>query len=207
MKGNFRLTAKVIVALFITIGVLLVFVSCGLFDRELLPSEYKDKVDFVSLGNGTHHIEYSGEVFLPFSADFLFVEQSDEDIFLGWNGSWWGFQNQYYSDKADNPLFIYETRIDCLYFHEDYDYTKDTFVIENTAAEIVWEDIFVFEYDEVDFVDPINVDLYSKQCSRIKASLKLSCIDNKWYVCLSGQNFVRSASDEFVKIISENGII
>ena len=77
MKGNFRLTARVIVALFITVCVLLVFVSCGLFDRELLPSEYKDKVDFVSLGNGTHHIEYSGEVFLPFSADFLFVEQSD----------------------------------------------------------------------------------------------------------------------------------
>ena len=132
---------------------------------------------------------------------------SDEDIFLGWNGSWWGFQNQYYSDKADNPLFIYETRIDCLYFHEDYDYTKDVFVIENTADEIVWEDIFVFEQDGIDFVDPIKVDLYSKQCSRIKTGLMVACVDNKWYVCFAEQNLVRRASDEFVKILSENGII
>lgn len=190
------------------------FASCAMtgivpdnpyFDENY--NEYKNIVDEISLENGTFRLEYAGNVFLPFSGDEVFVAQSDHDIFLGWTGSWWGYQNQYYAFQTDNPLYIYETRIDRLYFREDYDYRADTFVIKNTSAEIVWKDIFGTEQTRFDFQSPITVELYSKQCSRIKATLELEYVEDHWYVSVPGSQSVWILSDEFVEMLSQSGLI
>ena len=183
--------------------------SCSAHENELLNNEYKNKVEFTSLKNGTHSIEYLGNVYYPFFEDIKFVEYSENDFFLGWNGTWWGYQNQYYSYSNDNPIFIYETRIDCLYFHEKYDYATDTFIIESTSAEIIWKDVFSSQSNIFLFSNPTHVVLYSKQCPRIRAELTIECNKNRtrWYVSLSNSSTVWIASDAFVEILSENGII
>lgn len=186
---------------------LLSLASCGTFNSGTLDPAYKNKVDFVSLKNETHHIEYLGDTFFPFYEDIIFVEKLEDDVFLGWNGSWWGYQNKYYSSLMESPVYIYETRTNCLYFREDYDYLVDNFVIENSSAEIIWRDIFYSKQTSFDFVNPVNVRLYSKQCPRIKAELQIVCVDDQWYLSSPNTQIVWVASDEFVKILSENGFI
>lgn len=185
---------------------ILCFSSC-VSDNESLDPEYKNKVDFVSLESGTHYIKYSGYIYSPLSEKIIYVKKLENDVFLGWNGFWWGYKNQYYSSTKDNPVFIYETRTNCLYFHETYNYSTDTFVVENTSAEIVWADIFYSQYDSFDFFEPINVTLYSKQCNRIQAQLEIICVENQWYLSLPASQNVWIPSDEFVKILLKNGIV
>ena len=170
-------------------------------------NEFKNIVDETALGNGTFRLEYAGDVYLPFPEDTIFVEQSSQDVFLGWTGPWWGYHNQYYASQADNPLFIYETRIYRLYFREDYDYRADTFVIKNTDAEIVWKDIFGAEQTRSEFQSPMTVELYSKQCPQIKAVLELEYVHDQWYISLRGSQDIWIASDTFVQILVEYGII
>ncbi len=199
-----RKTAQVLVLSFI---LLISFISCKSFDNESPDPAYKNKVDFVSLEDGTHHIEYAGEKFVLFSENTVLVELLEEDAFLGWDGSGWGYYDHRYSSRTDNPVFIYETRMDSLFFHEDYDYLTDTFVIDNTTAEIVWRDIFELSQASFDFEEPVQVEIYSKQCPRLKTYLQLVCVENQWYVSLPNSKDVWTVSEAFVKILSENGLI
>jgi hypothetical protein len=94
-----------------------------------------------------------------------------------------------------------------MYLRQDYEYFTDTFVIDGTNAEIVWQDIFCGEKNDVQFSNPISVTLYSKQYPRIKTSLVLSFVDEKWYIRYSDSQEIWIPSDEFLKILSDNGII
>ena len=80
-------------------------------------------------------------------------------------------------------------------------------MIKNTSAEIVWKDIFGIEQTRFDFQSPITVELYSKQCSRIKATLELEYVEDQWYVSVPGSQSVWILSDEFVEMLSQSGLI
>ena len=51
-----------------------------------------------------------------------------------------------------------------------------------------------------------NNDFY-KSIGMIELDVQLSDVDNKWYLSVPGTQTVWRASDDFVKILSENGII
>ena len=133
----------------------------------------------------------------------------ENDIQLGWYYSF-PFSTDAYSDTLEDPVFIYTVGSDeSVYFRHDYDYLTDTFIIENTDVEIVWEDVFCTQQNNAFlYSSSIEVTLYSKQYPRINARLGIGCVDNQWFIvslpCLAG---VWTPSDEFLKILFDNGII
>ena len=133
----------------------------------------------------------------------------ENDIQLGWYYSF-PFSTDAYSDTLEDPVFIYTVGSDeNVYFRHDYDYLTDTFIIENTDVEIVWEDVFCTQQNNAFlYSSSIEVTLYSKQYPRINARLGIGCVDNQWFI-VSLPRFagVWTPSDEFLKILFDNGII
>lgn len=133
----------------------------------------------------------------------------ENDIQLGWYYSF-PFSTDAYSDTLEDPVFIYTDGSDeNVYFRHDYDYLTDTFIIENTDVEIVWEDVFGPQQNNAFLLSSsIDVTLYSKQYPRINARLGIGCVDNQWFiVSLPNLAGVWTPSDEFLQILFDNGII
>ncbi len=142
-----------------------------------------------------------------FTVAECFGVADENDIQLGWYYSF-PFSTDAYSDTLDNPVFIYTLGSgNNVYFRHDYSYLTDTFVIENTTVEIVWEDIFSTKQNISHNPSDIRVTLHSKQYPRIKSKLQIVCVDNQWYVSLPNFQGVWTPSDEFLKILFDNGII
>ena len=126
------------------------------------------------------------------------------------------FSSFYFSYTTESPLYIYTSNKtgypkNNIYFREDYDYTTDTFCIKNTSAKIVWRDIWGAK-TSVDYFalsglsDNIVVPLHSEQHSLIWICLDLVFSQGKWYILLSDLS-VYTASDTFVQLLEDNGII
>ena len=205
--------------LILILSTFLTLTSCGLDYRYFLDESLHDQIEFVWEEDGSSHIVYCGDTYVfvgttnffrvnAYQADVNHYKSYEDDILLSWNGyRYVWYIDEYYSYTTDSPLFIYNERLHWVYFHEDYNYLTDIFVVGDTTAEIVWEDIFGSQQPGFDFVDPVKVLIYSKQCPRIKTYLKLVCIENQWYLSLPDSKTVWTPSDEFIKILSENGII
>lgn len=202
-----------------TLSLILTLSSCGLDYRYSLDENKHNKIEVIMEDEDMTSLIYqdTGYYFVG-STNFFSVmtyETEDgyylsykDDTLLSWNGSryiW--YIDEYYSYTADDPLFIYNNRLQWVYFHEDYDYALDTFVVEGTNSEIIWNDIFDFTEANVNFTTQTNVCIYSKQCPRIKTSLELSFVDARWYVRYSDSQEIWIPSYEFLKILSDNGII
>lgn len=188
---------------------LLTFTSCGLFNDESLDPKLKDKVDFISAANNTHYIEYENDLFQPHTEKILSIDKSAEYVFLGWNGSCLGYKNQYYSYQITNPIFIYETRTNCLYLRRDYNFKMDTFILQNTDASITFSDAIIseshlaFEINDVVGVDCI---LYSKNYPELKMFLHVFQYENMWYIS-TVQGGLYKISEDFIEILLENEVI
>jgi len=133
--------------------------------------------------------------------------KNENDIELGWYYSF-PFSTQFYSENLESPVFIYTLgSYTSVYLRQDYEYRTDVFVIEETDIEIVWEDIFSSQKNDFRFLNSITVNLYSKQHPRIKTSLEIACIHGQWYVRIPSSQEILIPSDEFMKILSDNGIV
>ena len=138
--------------------------------------------------------------------EYPYSFEYEDDVLVGWNGPWYFYKSFYYSYTTDDPLFIYDRHE--VYFREDYNYLEDVFEIANTLDEIVWQDMFGPEQSKINFVNPTKIIISSKLHPRIKTYLMLECIDNQWYMSLPHYPYsVYTPSDEFLKILSDNGII
>ena len=184
-------------------------VSCGMDYRYSLDENLHNQVELVYDENDQvpSHMVYKGTIYTFFeSTDFLSIHTNKAKTLVSWNGNRYvGYVSEYYSDTLEEPLFIYFKT--WVFLREDYDYTADTFVIKNTSAEIVWKDIFGAEQTPFDFQSPITVNLYSKQCPRIHAALELACVEDQWYGSVPGSRCVWTLSEEFVELLSQNGLI
>ncbi len=193
--------------------------SCGLDYRYSLDENKHNKIEVVMEDEDVTSLIYqdTGYYFVG-STNFFSVmtyETEDgyylsfeDDTLLSWNGNryiW--YIDEYYSYTTDDPLFIYNGRLEWVYFREDYDYKSDIFVIEGADSEIVWNSIFDSADEDIDFTPQKNVSIYSKQCPRIKTSLELSLVDGQWFMRCSDSKETWIPSDEFLKILSDNGII
>jgi hypothetical protein len=185
------------------------FVSCGLDYRASLDENLHNQVDLVYDENDqdVSHVVYKGKTYTFFdSTDFLSINTKNANTLLSWNGHRYvGYVSEYYSYTLEEPLFIYYKS--WVFLREDYDYKADMFVIKNSSAEIVWKNIFGTEQTRFNFQSPITVELYSKQCSRIKATLELEYVEDHWYVSVPGSQSVWILSDEFAEMLSQSGVI
>lgn len=177
-------------------------VSCTAY-RNITFIERNDEKYLLYQGNEY----YESSIFTTTEGNVLTNEPNENDVELGWYYSF-PFSTRFYSDKSENPLYIYTTGSDRnFYLRQDYDYFTDTFVIENTNIQIVWEDIFGFEQSYFYFANPIRVALHSKQCPRISAYFDLVSVGDQWYLSFIGSQTVWTLSDQFIKILLQNGII
>ena len=200
-------------------SLILTLSSCGLYYRYSLDESKHNKIDVVMEDGDTTSLIYKDtRYYFVGSTNFFSVmtyETEDgyylsfeDDTLLSWNGNryiW--YIDEYYSYTDNNPLFIYNSRLNWVYFRENYDYKSDIFVIEGTDLEIVWNDMFASAVEHVDFTPQKNVSIYSKQCPRIKTALELSFVDGQWFMRCSDSKEIWIPSNEFLKFLSYNGTI
>ena len=211
------------------IVIFLLFIVCVFGDeyaymlngRRSLDEKLHNKIESVWKGNDPCYIIYEDQKYNYVGTTNLFIVDRDannyfrgyDDVLLSWNGyRYVGVIVGYYSCTADNPIYIYESVYGYVYFREDYDYTKDTYVIGDTVMEIAWEDIFASKIEQTsEWHNKVDtVFLKSKQDPRIQVRIELECVNGKWCMILEdiySSRGVATPSDEFLKILFENGLI
>ena len=211
---------KKFILLILTAFILLTFSSCGLDYRHSLDENKHNKIEVFKESDELSYIIYKDDKYVfagttnLFNVNTYLTEDGSytytykEDILLSWNGyRYVGYIDDYYSNTADSPLFIYSNRLHEVYFREDYDYHTDTFLIENFSDKILWDNIFGSLLAEINFESQISVKIHSAQYPRIIASIEIACIDGCWYARLPDNSTVYALSSEFVDILSKNEII
>lgn len=184
------------------------FISCGLSNTNL-DYRTKDKVDFISVENGKHYIEYEGDIYWPNTENLISIDELENDVFLGWNGTWWGYKNKYYSCKANNPIYIYEKRINCLYISSEYDFSTDGFILEGTNVCITPYKEFIFQNDFIigdEMDEVVEVTLYSQKYPELKIYLHIFQNHGIWYASTKSGK-IYCISEHFIAILSGNQII
>lgn len=170
-------------------------------------AHYKN-VTFIEGGDG--RISYKDSEYYEahiFSATEYYGEVNENDVELGEYYSF-PFSTRFYSDESESPIYIYSIGgKTSFYLIESYDYTTDIFNIENTDDSIVWNDIFASKQSDTELSSQIRLRLYSEKYPKIQTTIDVQLIENQWYLCVRNSDEVWTASDEFVAILSENGII
>lgn len=192
-----------------------------------MDEDLHNKIESVRKENVPSYIIYEEQKYIYVGTTNSFIVDRDpnnyfrgyDDVMLSWNGHRYGAVIvDYYSRTADNPIYIYDEFNGFVYFREDYNFTKDTYVIGDTDIEIAWEDIFASKieqtrelYDRED-----SVILKSKQDPRIQVRIELTWVNGKWCMILCNMvledniystKSVATPSDEFLQILLKNGLI
>lgn len=187
------------------------FVSCDL-DTEL----YKN-VEYMRTEDDKHCLLYQDLLYYRNDQGFFSVcENTDEingqlNIMLGWSGiQFFGYIDKYYSYTVDEPIYIYNSRINEMYLWEDYDYKSDIFVLEGTSSKIVFSNAITeteFDYNVLErYSNKIDIELYSEQCPQLRVPLTLFSHSGKWYVCTLTCNAYQ-VSNDFVDLLVQTGFI
>ena len=185
----------------ITIGILCIFLcsfsSCATGEN-------------ITFTENNGELLYQGDKYYEtsiFTATEYYGIKIENDIELGLYYSF-PFSTRFYSDISENPVFIYTIGGDTsMYLKQDYDYSTDVFVVEKNGAEIVWKDIFICEKKDLSSSELIRVHLHSKQYPRIRTYFDLTYVENQWYIFLPNSKNAWIASDGFIDILFENGIL
>ena len=186
------------------------FTACGLDYRYQLDENLHNTIECFR-----EYIFYQGERYIfvgTINAFSVVVDDNcipyKDDVLLSWNGyRYIWYIDEYYSYSPNKPVFIYENRMHFVYFHEDYNYFADIFELKGTNEEIALGDIFDYKDNNCDFEETFDVDLVSKKYPRIRIHVELDCINQKWYISLPDSDDVWVASDKFIEIIYQNGLI
>lgn len=136
---------------------------------------------------------------------FTDLYHTEDFVMISWEGYRYIFYlNEYYSYTRDNPLYIYESRMQQLYFREDYNIYTDTFIVEETGREIVLQDIFASESKEIVFdnsAKKVDVFLSLKRSEHIKVKVELIFYNNVWHITFYDTTDVWIASTEFIEAV------
>lgn len=188
--------------------------SCGVKDRVELDENLHYAIEVLKGEAGVEGIYYQDEMYYIDSWNLFTVTNDSQninegDVLLSWNGPRFGYLKVFYSYTKESPLFIYDEYD--VFFHKTYDYTSDTFIIDGTDAEIVFSDIVgdLSKHTNVNLQQDICIQLHSKKHPRIRMEFDLVYIENQWYFrsALPGSSPAWTASDAFVQLLTDNGII
>ena len=174
-------------------------------------TDYED-VTFIESGNSQHILYQNNQYYVTdiFTATKYYSVANENDVKLGWYYSF-PFTTYFYSDRIDNPIYIYTIGSDTnVYLRQDYDYKSDSFIIDNTFDTIVFSEAIIgacFEYNSSIRVDElIEISLYSKEHPNLKISLHLFRNDENWCLVFpTNEAYIISPSLE--SILINNGIV
>lgn len=148
---------------------------------------------------------------LPTSTVTEYLSTANEnDIKLGWYYSF-PFSTEFYSNTADNPVYIYSVGFDnCVYLKQGFDYKEEIFTINDTSLTIAYSDIATkdrFTYDPLTKYDySKQLVMYSQSYPDFKISLQVFSENNNWYVAFR-TNEAYSASQAFITLLEKYEII
>ena len=184
--------------------------SCGLSSLADIDFDAYKKVEYTEDGWRI----YQGNKYYPTGYDlFDIIPDHENDVVLSWHGNF-PFSGGlcYYSDTTYYPMYMYNYlgNSNEVWIIEDFDYTFDLFVIENTDIEIVFSEAFT---DNT--LSLYNFDLprqrssfiwHSKTLPRLQIKAEIFQYNDRWYMwTLSFQAW--EISDEFLNLLIENSII
>ena len=218
---------KRIASLLLIVAILIMASSCSSSSPygiwQDMCNQYPDQKGMIQIisdnDDGDYHIEYEGVVYNIDKLTLFRVREStreipEDDVLVGWDSLPFciGYLDKYYSYTTDNPVFIYISGYNELYLRDDYNYETDTFVIEGSNKKFVFSDMLSlssdFSYSTFGiYSNQTNITLYSNQYPRLQIPLRLFCVDNIWYVGGTSVTALFEVSDEFLKILSDSGII
>lgn len=191
---------------------------------KTIPNKYPNlnpdlmgKVQVISDNEGSYYLKYNGQCYYidkqqMFQVRERMYEIPKEDVLIGWYtvpyGIW--YLDEYYSYTADNPVFIYLSRINELYIRSDYDYKTDVFVIDKTEHYFAFSDMLTLSnaisYDaQSHYPKETNIILYSQQHPRLKLHLRIFCVDNVWYAGGNTDSILFEVTDELLSLLDING--
>lgn len=196
--------AKRLVSLFLTVVLCFSATSCAFVEWI-----ERDMHGEMSLYEGG--VIYKGQKYISTNSIFN-IELETDDVKLGWvynfpfNGT-----ARYYSYTAENPLYIfccttgdYASKV---YLREDFDYEKESFVLEGTETEIKLAEAFVKSEHELEanLLDKCQISLYLKDEPRLKADIYCHWSEGKWFFRSGGECYV--LSDELAEILADEGFV
>ena len=173
----------------------------------------KTKIHWVS----GEAIEYQGTTYYIFTPSTQWGDRGDQymdfenDVLIGWGGMRYGYLDLFYADTEENPLFIYERRLDWLFFREGYDYETDLYCVEGTEDFISYSEALTvtnrsFQRDR-DYYTYTVVKLVCKSHTRMELELDVINASGVWYGVHKAPNMVFELSDELMEVLFNNNII
>ena len=208
-----------ITVLLLIIATLLTLSSCSQrwFDMHNKYPDLFERVEIISDEEGGYHVEYDGTRYDVDTSGLFMVRENlneipEEDVLVSWYcfPFFISYLDLYYSYTADDPIFIYMSRINKVYLREDYDYLTDTFSIEGTDHQFVFSDMLTpssaFSYSVANsYPYEIYITLYSATCPRLQVSMRIFCLSGTWFAGgVQSNKALFEVSDEFLELLNIN---
>ena len=214
LKENLKDGLKGGIVPLILLGILVAYLllgDTGLDYRYSLDENLHNQVKITwNEGGGPAYATYRNEkyIYVGEAYDFVYCASRNDEL-LSWNGfRWFWYVTEFYSDRIDDPVFIYTE--DYAFFHEDFDYTSEAYVTLEEGYRFVFCDELTlldsipFSYSlSTTYMRNTNVTLCSESNERIQIRGHLFRYDSVWYFGLDGQRVLFQASDEFVHGVSD----
>lgn len=150
------------------------------------------------------------------ASELLDLTSLETDAQIGWQCVF-PFPNFYfYTDGTETPLYIYtvnsvtpRSSTKGIYVRSYCDFKKQTYIVEGTDIEIVFEQAFTKTRNDTVFHNKhsdVHILLTLKEEPRLEISLYLDqAEDGTWFFVKNGECYV--ASEEFVSVLRKNNIM
>ena len=175
-------------------------------------------VDYSTYGNvkyikedDVYGVTYQNRKYYPAKEGlFDIVCDYTEDVELGWYFNFpITFGAYYYSNRLENPLYMYCSATDEVYIREDYDYESDIFVIEGTDIEIVFSEAFTQKImkknSSISYSNTTSFLWHSKSEPELQIYAEIFNQNNSWYMNVTPVE-AWELSNDFVSLLLENKI-
>lgn len=145
---------------------------------------------------------------------WLRTDLTENDVQVGWSYGFPFSDFYYYTDGTENPLYILSGNGDKtgstrnVYIRNDYDFKKQTFIIEGTDIEFVFEEAFIKTETDVspeDYLLGVDVIFSLKDEPRLKIYQDLYQSGDNWYFIKDGECWF--LSDELIYLLKDKSIL
>lgn len=218
MGSMFRKLKKVIFVILLIFCVYYIFYP--IFSFGMFVWESKDIV----------YMYYRGDIYTHNPNEHLIWEEPnvakhiDNVVQVGWTNRWLIFTSKFYSDRKNNPDFIYQPYGDMLFFKEDMDmFAEPVFFYDNHNRERIGSSIVLrdlikpesiefdsyYEFDEFSKTHQIfNVFVFMEKYPYITNVMEIFSDEEQWYIILDPLDGAYSykaypLSDELAREICE----
>ena len=181
--------------------------------KRTMKRDHGDKYDLVEMGKDDtgEYLLYQGQVYRRdetqlFLTCFRDAENTD-DVLISWSDHLYYYE--YYADRAENPTYIYTSWYYCVYIRSDYDYTAETYTVENTDISFVLSEALTPISQEIGpfSKNGVTLTVYSVDCPKLRMTFTFDQKKGQWYAREEDTRSKYSVSDTLVEALRQNNII